>query len=440
MSYTRRNVPKLRFAGRAAGKPRSRWFVLSVGFAVVAIAAVMFTVGYRAPNTIPGRSYYTVYALMHDADNLEDHYDVRIGGQLAGQVLGVQVAHHEARVELQLASNFGPLRQSSTIQIRLRSAVGIRYVEINPGKTGPFIRNGGILAASQTSTPIDLDQVLDIFNAPTRAGTQNFVGELGQGLAGQGTAVNTTIHDAPGMLKELDGVSAAVNANINSLHNLISGADGTAIAVAPVAQTMADGFSTDSRAAKPFVVQRRGLDQTLDQAPATLSTASDDLPSVRALVAQVQGLAQAAKPTLLNAPGALRATTAMLAAARPGLRNANTTLQLAQKAVTPTLTFLETAQPVLPQIDDAAADLLPTVDYVAPRACGLSTAMTGWSEMMKWGTAYDNFIRFTADETGPIAGSTIAAPLTSPYPGPCTAAGNESGQLLQTPEQQVANP
>ena len=69
-----------------------------------------------------------------------------------------------------------------------------------------------------------------------------------------------------------------------------------------------------------------------------------------------------------------------------------------QRAVSPTLTFLHTAQPVLPEIDTAVSDLEPTVAYVAPRSCGLSTTMTGWSEMMKWGTAYNNFIRFTVDD------------------------------------------
>jgi hypothetical protein len=161
---------------------------------------------------------------------------------------------------------------------------------------------------------------------------------------------------------------------------------------------------------------------------------------VRALVAQVQGLARAARPTLSSAPGALRKTTALLVTAKPGLSSADATLALAHRAVSPTLSFLRVAQPTLPEITRAISDLQPTVAYLAPRSCGLSTAMTGCSEMMKWGTAYDNFIRFTLDETGPIVGSTLAAPLTSSYPGPCTAAGNESGAVMQTPEQQVAQP
>jgi ABC-type transporter Mla subunit MlaD len=428
------------FRGRAAGRPRSRWFTLSIGFAVLGIAALMFYIGYNAPNSVPGRSYYTIYAVMHDADNLEDHYDVRIGGELAGQVLATQVVGHQARVELQLSSSFQPLLSDTRIEIRLRSAVGIRYVDIIPGKHGTPLPNNAVLPASQTSAPVNLDEVLDTFNAPTRAATDDFVAGLGEGLAGQGENVNQTLRLAPAVLTNLGSVSAAVNAHSQAMRQLITGSQGAAAALDPVRTELAGGFRPESDALRPFVVQRAGLDATLDAAPPALSTLNVDLPSVRSLVAQVQGLAQAATPTLAAARGALAQTSTLLVDARPGLSGANQTLTLAQRAVSPTLTFLQTAQPVLPQINSAISDLEPTVAYLAPRDCGLSTAMTGWSEMMKWGTPYDNFIRFTLTETGPIAGSKIAAPLTSAYPGPCTAQGGESGPLLQTPEEQVAQP
>lgn len=440
MSTTTRRRRRGLLRGRAAGKPRSPWFTLAVGFGVLGVAIVMFYVGFRAPNTIPGRSYYTVYAVMHDADNLEDHYEVRIGGELAGQVLSTAIVRHEAKIEMQLAAKYKPLRSDTRIEIRLRSAVGIRYLDLIPGTHGTPLANGAVLPASQTSTPVNLDQVLDTFNGPTRKGTDNFVGELGAGLAGQGDNVNQTLAQAPAFVTALGSVSSAVNARPQAMRNLITGAQGAAAAFDPVRTQLADGFTPENEALQPFVVRRPAVDATLDQAPPTLSTASAELPQVRALLAQVQGLAQAARPTLSTAPGALRKTTTLLVSAKPGLRSADATLTLARRAVSPTLSFLKVAQPALPDINRAISDLEPTVAYLAPRSCGLSTAMTGWSEMMKWGTAYDNFIRFTIDETGPIAGSTLAAPLTSSYPGPCTAAGNESGALLQTPEQQVAQP
>lgn len=433
----RRNV---RVRGRAAGKPRSRAFTLAVGFGVVAAAAAMFWVGYDAPNSIPGRSYYVLYARMNNADNLEDHDQVRIGGQLAGQVLAAHIVGHQAQLELQLGSAYRPIRSNSRIEIRLRSAVGIRFVQIDPSTTGYPLRNGAVIPASQTSSPVDLDQVLHTFDPATRAAARDFIGGLGEGLAGQGANVNATIGQAPGVLSSLGSVSAAVNANAQAMRRLITGSQGVAAAFDPVRASLANGFQPESQALQPFVAQRVGLESTLTQAPATETTVTNDLPAVDRLVSQVEGLARAATPTLAVAPAALRQTSALLVDARPGLRGADQTLRLIQRAVTPTLTFLQTAQPVLPQIDGAISDLAPTVSYVAPRSCGLSDAFTGWSEMMKWGNAYNNFIRFTVDETGPIAGSNVAAPLTSPYPGPCVNGIGESGALKQTPEQQVANP
>jgi hypothetical protein len=164
------------------------------------------------------------------------------------------------------------------------------------------------------------------------------------------------------------------------------------------------------------------------------------LPPVRALVAQVQGLAQAATPTLSAAPAALNQTSALLNTAQPGLRNADATLHLASRAVNPALTFLQTAQPALPMINSALSSVLPTVEYVAPRACGLSDAFTGWSDMMKFGTAYSNFIRFTITETDLVAGLPGAPQYSIPYPGPCNGNVGEAGGPKPTPEQQVANP
>jgi ABC-type transporter Mla subunit MlaD len=429
------------FRGRPAGKQRSRAFTLTVGFAVLAVAGAMFYVGYNAPNAIPLRPYYTINALMRDADNLEDHDQVRIGGELAGQVLGTRVHDHLAELQLQLSSSFKPLRSDSRIEVRLRSAVGIRYVEVIPGTHGKPLPDGATLAASQSSTPVDLDQVLATFNPEARARTQALLGALGTGFAGRGSDVNQTLADAPGFISRLGSISAAINARPGAMGALISSTQGSAAALDPVRYTLAGGFKPAAQALEPFASERPSVEGTLDQAPSTLSELRTGLPPVTALVANVQGLAQAATPTLSAAPAALNQTAALLDAGRPGLRSANATLQLLGRAVSPTLTFLETTQPALPQVDTALADVLPTLAHVAPRSCGLSDAFSGWSEIMKWGTPYDNFIRFTLTETGSVAAGQPSAPvLSSPYPAPCQGSVGEAGGARQTPEQQVANP
>jgi virulence factor Mce-like protein len=425
------------FRGRAAGKPRSRAFTLAVGFGVVAVAIGMFYVGYQAPNAIPGRSYYTLYALMNNADNLEGHYQVRIGGELAGQVLNPQVYNHYARVELQLSSGYKPLLSDSRVAIRLRSAFGIRYVEIIPGKHGTPLPNGATIPASHASDLVDLDQVLDTFDPNTRARTRQFLGELGTGLLGRGQDVNQTLGQAPGFIERLGSVSAAINSRPQAMHQLISATQGTLAAFDPVRDSLAAGFQPEAQALQPFASQGTSVRATLDQAPPTLAEVQNGLPPVTAMVAQLQGFATAATPTLTAAPAALNQTTALLSDAQPGLRNADATLHLAARAVSPTLTFLQTAQPALPQINSAIADVQPTVQYLAPRACGLSDALSGWADVLRWGTPYQNYIQFTVTETSTLVTGTPNAPvLSSPYPGPCVGAVGEAGGPRPTPEQQ----
>jgi ABC-type transporter Mla subunit MlaD len=225
----------------------------------------------------------------------------------------------------------------------------------------------------------------------------------------------------------------------------IAAAQGMASAFDPVRNEMASGFQPEAQAMRAFANQRANVQATLDQAPPTLSKLQSGLPPVTALVGQVQGLAQAATPTLALAPAALSETTALLHDAQPGLRNADATLHLAHRAVPPTLRFLTTAQTALPDVNTALADALPIVTNVGPRACGLSDAMTGWAAYMRWGTAYDNFIRFTITETGsilagqgPIPGRGVLQPST-PYPGPCNGSVGEAGGARPTAEQ-LASP
>jgi hypothetical protein len=94
---------------------------------------------------------------------------------------------------------------------------------------------------------------------------------------------------------------------------------------------------------------------------------------------------------------------------------------------------------VLPQLRRTLTAARPIVGEVAPRACAISDAMTGWSEYMKFGTAYDNFIRFTPTLTQTLLTGLNQASLPStPYPGPCVGNVGEAGGNKQTPDEQVA--
>ena len=419
----------------AAGRKRSTFYTRGVGLATMVTIAVIFYIGFQAPNQIPGRSYFNVYAHLRDADNLGGHYQVRIGGLLAGQVLEPHVEHGLAYLHIQLAHQFGPIRASSKIEIRLRSAVGLRYLDLIPGTTGPFLPQNGVLGPSSAGSPVNLDQVLDIFDKHTRLRTQQFLSQLGEGLAGRGENLNSAIATAPTFLKDLGGTASAINGRTNAMHEFISAAQGTANAFDPVRETIATGLQPGTDALRPFTDRAAQVGATLDDLPPTLQVVSNDLPPVHTLLDQATQFAAAARVTLAHAPATLRDTVTLLSGARVPLRNLSSTLGLAQTAVPPTLSLLKAIPPALPTLNTALNDFSPLLGYLGPRACEISNGFTGWADTMKWGDGAINYIQFNlveersivAGSTAPIIGSTPGTDLTNPYPGPCVNGIGEGG-------------
>jgi hypothetical protein len=222
----------------------------------------------------------------------------------------------------------------------------------------------------------------------------------------------------------------------------IAALDAAATAFQPVSPTAAAGFSPENAAMRPFADRASDVGQTFTQAAPTLSQARAQLPTVSALVDQLNNLAIQSQSTLPQAPVALRATATLLTVAKQPLANLHTTLANLDTAVQPTVALLRKVVPVLPYVDQAVNHTLGTVRYLAPRSCELSNVWTGWSEWMKYGTGYSNFIRFEAYPllADGVAGitQTTGSVLNNlehenPYPGPCVNGEGERGASAPSP-------
>jgi ABC-type transporter Mla subunit MlaD len=384
------------FRGRPVGKQRGRAFMAGVGIAALVIAAVTFVIGYRAAETVPGRGYYDLHAVFSNAENLANHYEVRIGGVRAGQILRPRVKDGKAFLDLRLDDKYKPLRSDTELRVRLRSAVGVRYLEIFPGTKGRPLPAGAVIPVENTVPPVALDKVLGIFDARTREKTRTFLNELGAGTNARSADVNETLSDTPELLARVGSFSQAIVERPKAVERFVNASDGAADAFHSVRREIADGFEPEARALRPFTEARTEVQRTLSEAAPALDELRAGLPAVSRLVDQAAKLARDGTPTLSEAPRALASTTALLRDGRRPLAEVKRTLVQAGQAVPPTLALLDRAKPVLPALERTFADLRPTVEYVSPRACDISNAMTGWNQWMKWRDAYGNFIRFQA--------------------------------------------
>ncbi|MDX6674611.1 MAG: phospholipid/cholesterol/gamma-HCH transport system substrate-binding protein, partial [Solirubrobacteraceae bacterium] len=288
-------------------------------------------------------------------------------------------------------------------------------------------------------------QVLSTFDPTTRARTTELLRQLGGGAAGRGEQVNRGLQLAPRFMSGLRSVAGAITDRPGAMGGFIRSTAAAADTFSAERDALAQGFDPEARAAQVFGDRAGSVRSTLEQAPGALAELRTGLPSVTRLVAQVDGLARQGRPALAAAPGALHETSRLLVNARPSLDRADRTLELARRAVDPSLKLLNTLRPVLPGLDSAFDSLVPNLKSVGEHACDISNAFTGWAYSMAWGDDYASGIRFfISTHADQVAGvNTSGGDLlgrnrlvkTSPYPGPCVGNyGAEAGPERPTLE------
>ena len=118
-----------------------------VGAVTVLVVLVAVFLAYNANNGLPFVSTYNLNAEVPNADALVKGNDVRIGGVLVGRVKSVvPVAlgdgRFAAKLSLSLDKSVEPLPVDSTMIIRPKSPLGLKYLQIVPWQLLKGLRRG----------------------------------------------------------------------------------------------------------------------------------------------------------------------------------------------------------------------------------------------------------------------------------------------------------
>ena len=144
---------------------------------------------YNANSGLPFVPTYDLEAELPNAANLVEGNEVRIGGFRVGVDRQDRpdprspTAATCARVHLKLQKNVEGLPVDSTLIVRSRSALGLKYLEITPGKSkdGFAARRAHPDRAAREPEPVEFDTVINTFNQKTREGQRNSLRGFGDG-------------------------------------------------------------------------------------------------------------------------------------------------------------------------------------------------------------------------------------------------------------------
>lgn len=273
-----------------SNRPRSGGLLTSpvlIGAVTVLVAIVAVFFAYNANSGLPFISRYKLHVQVSDASELTNGTEVHtIGGSLIGYVDSINPARTRsgrpiAVLNLGLNKSVEPLPANSTWEVRLKSTIGLKYLQLTPGNSRRMLPNGATVPISQTSEPVDLDQVLDMYNAPTRAGVVAATAGYGYGLAGRGGDINNAIHAFVPLVTDLGPVMRNLASPQTNLGGFFHGLESFMSAVAPVAPQQADlydnlatTFSALAGVAVPY------LQNWISQTPPTFQTVISQTPVI----------------------------------------------------------------------------------------------------------------------------------------------------------------
>jgi virulence factor Mce-like protein len=400
-----------------------------VGAVTVLVVIVAVFLAYNANNGLPFVSTYNLKARVPNADALVKGNEVRIGGVRVGvvkKVVPVPVGNGEYAAELSLSldKSAEPLPVDSTIMVRPKSALGLKFLQITPGDSKRGFKAGErIPVSSAHPEPVDIDQFFDMFDKRTRQAIRQNLAGFGNALAGRGPQLN----EALGALRQAVTSGQPVLRKIVEPSTDFAGfwraLEDLSATVAPVAETQASMFAALDRTFAAFArVSRPFIQETIEKSPPTLDTANADLPVLRPFLRDSARFFTALQPGARALGETSPVIAASLHAGVPVLK-ASPVLNAQLQPTAEALVDFQEAPGVfngLELLTDTNRILKPALTFIAPSqtVCNyisltfrnLAGATRGSSNYGHW----LNFISFQPPE-GPNAETT---PSSSPANGP----------------------
>ena len=224
-----------------------------------------------------GGSDNLVRAEFSNAAGLRPGSLVRVGGATVGSVRSLKVtARDTAAVELALKDHVRP-GAGAAAAIRPANLLGEKFVDLTIGDRARPLTSGSI-PRSRTSTPVELDDVLNVLDSTTRGRLALLLGELGVALGGRGDDLEHGAGGAAQHARRRGGPAVrAVDARPVVLERLLVEADavtGTRRPRAPRPRRAGHAPAPARSPRRPRAA--RGLDRTLREAPPHPGAAAGD--------------------------------------------------------------------------------------------------------------------------------------------------------------------
>jgi phospholipid/cholesterol/gamma-HCH transport system substrate-binding protein len=304
------------------------------------IALVLIAIGtyFAFTKDLPFTEGYRVQAVFENSNLVQQRTPVRIAGVDVGEVVGVE-RYRDTRlalVTMEIEDAGRPIHRDATIKIRPRLFLeGNFYLDMEPGTSrSGEVPEGGMLPASQTSHPVQLDQVLTALQSDTRESLKKALRGFGAALGSEptaaddadqdpaarkltgGEALNRSLEHSVGALRDSAIVNDALRGQApRDLSRLIEGIGRTSRGLAADEEALSDLVSNFNTAMEAMASRAPQLEESVRLLGPTAANARRGFGSIEGALPATRAFSREILP-------GIRETPATIAAAMPWLEQA----------------------------------------------------------------------------------------------------------------------
>jgi phospholipid/cholesterol/gamma-HCH transport system substrate-binding protein len=288
----------------------------AAAFAAVIAAAVLVAI-----MLFGGGSDYKVRATFLSASQLVNGNSVQVGGIRAGAVDGIKITKDgQAEVTLKIDDEYAPLPQGTQAVIRQASQSGIanRYVDLRipgqempagggdvgeagegddaPTELGGTIEDGGAIGVDETQTAVDLDQLFNTLDPPTRRSLQRFLEGSAKVYAGRTREANAGYRYLNPSLSRTARLFRELNRDTPALERFIVDSSRLVTALAERRDHLAALIGNLNETTRAIGDEKAALASAIGRLPGFMRRANTTFVNLRAALDDVEPLVDASKP------------------------------------------------------------------------------------------------------------------------------------------------
>ena len=324
---------------RIPRKDRTGASPVVVGLVVLALVAVGTYLGFK--KDIPFTEGYRVSAVFESSNSIRANSPVRIAGVDVGKVKSVSRYENTdmAEVEMELTDEGLPIHKDATAKVRPRIFLeGNFFIDLSPGTPdAPTLEDGDTIPFSQTSSPVQLDEVLTALQDDTREDLQTTLAELGKAFDGDpadsdsipptqdasvvgetaGESLNDTYRDAGPALRGTAIVNEAfLGTEPHDLSRAIKGLQRVTAALGRNERVLQDFVVNFNRTLAIFADEKENLRSSIRLLGDTIPSANRALASLNRSFPATRAFAREILPGVRETPATIEASFPWIRQAR----------------------------------------------------------------------------------------------------------------------------